>query len=71
MLKRQTSSLIFKRCKFSFGHKIYVNKNQHLQITFYCNETDRHSFSHYKSENLLSTKESIPFNQALRQKRPN
>ena len=58
--------LYFKRC--NLHTKVYIGKNQQLQTTVYREETDRQSFLHSKSEQLLSLKKSILFGQDVRLK---
>ena len=48
---------------------LYKDKNNNLQTTFCCKLTNEQAFVRTKSEHPISSKISIPYNQALRLKR--
>ena len=47
---------------------LYKDKNNNIQMTWYCKPTDQQAFLNTKSEHPRSLKSSIPYSQALRLK---
>ena len=61
--------LISKETISCLDTKVYIDKDQNIQITVHHKETDCKNYLHSNSEDLLCLKKSISFNQALKLKR--